>query len=361
MHAEDFLCRADQSSTNGADMKRRESIYLFLPFSVLIFIGECLLPTLPLTIALLQHVGLLLACGCFLGVLHWFSFDVRLVVCLILFTLFLGPFGAGVGLAMGGFYLVYRRFSSPLSAILEQLFPEEQPEHAIVTVALRIERGFENVDVDTTALPLLDIMMFGSLAQRSRAMRIILRHFHPKLSPMLQLGLRDPNNSIRVLAATSLLALEKRFHEEYLALESEAHKNPTSPHPWLALAKQTDKYANSHLLFSERKIKMLTLSRQAYATYASLAGMNDEVRLAIARADLQLGEVDQAVEALTALPTCDATAIKLLAEAAFRKSDYAGLRAIAQRASTPLTGNEMDGEIVTHFALLWKAGTPAYV
>lgn len=347
---------------------RRESIYLYLPVSILVFVGESILTTnagqstITLTTAAYQHVSVLMITVCFLLVLQWFTFDLRLTLSLIVLTLFLGPLGALTGLGIGCFYLLYRKLSSPFSALLEQLFPEEQQVHAVAKLALRIERGLENVDIDTTAVPFMDIMTFGSLTQRLRAVSLILRYFHPKLGPVLQLGLRDSNNSVRVLAATSLLALEKNFFDDYLLLEEEVQKSPRSRLNWLALAKHADDYANSKILSPERETKMLKVAHKAFESYANLTTMNDEILVALARIDLRLGDVVKArhtLESLVSRGVRDAAVIKLLEEALFLLSDYSALRAIAKLSSQEgLTGNEIDKEIVTHLTLLWNSPWP---
>lgn len=341
---------------------KRESIYLYLLLNLFVFVGECaitekiLIGKTSLAAASFQHTALLLLIIVILWILQWFSFDVRLVLALFVFTLFLGPLGAFAGLALGGFYLLYRKLASPFSALLEQLFPEEQLDHPVTKLALRIQRGLENVDVDTTAIPFMDIMTFGSLTQRLRAVGLTLRYFHPRLSPVLQTGLKDPNNSVRVLAATSLLALDKHYYNNYLELDEEVRANPRSRFHWLAFAKHAEDYANSRILSSERETKMLKVARQAYESYATLTTMQDEIVVALARIDLRLGDAMRArhsLEELVKRGVRDATVIELLQEAMFRLSDYPGLRALSTYVQQELTGNEMDKEVVSHLGRLW--------
>lgn len=354
--------------------KLRESYWLVIPTSLLVLMAEIVVTVnfvngaVSLTSALLYHWGIVALCGLVTSLLHTVSFDARLMLAITLLTAFTGIFGALAGVAMGFFYLIYRRLSSPFSALLEQLFPDEQVDHAVKPLATRIRRGLENVDVDTTAIPFMDIMTFGALTQRLRAVSLMLRYFQPKLGPVLQLGLKDSNNSVRVLAATSLLALDKRFYDDYLYLENEVKNNPRSRLAWLALAKHTEEYAQSHILSPERATKMWKMAQKAYTSVAELttADMDDTpTQIALARVALQLDELvtaRQTLEALQQRGVRDAAAIRLLQEVLFRQGDFVALRHLSEETEhLPMTGQDFDKEVVNHLAALWNASGAAVI
>lgn len=341
----------------------REAMWAYIPVAILTMLGYTILSieasagTLSWRTIAAVHLATVGALLVLLPVLSWLHCDLRLPLTLVVFCALLGPFGAFLGLATGLFYLVYRRLSSQYIGLLEQMFPEDEYVHPISRLSQRIERGLENVDNDTTAIPFMDIMSFGSLQQRLRAVGLTLRYFHPKLAPVLQKGLRDSNNSVRVLAATSLLALDKSYYDTYQALRDEVVKSPRRRVSWKALAQQAAAYAEIRILSPERAQKMLEAAREAYCTYAELAGTSETTLLALARIDLGLGKVDsarQSLEALCRKVPVQAEALKLLAEACFREQDYDSLRVLDKVEPSTLEGNEMDKELIIELSGFWS-------
>lgn len=341
----------------------RDAMWAYIPVAILTMVGYTILSveasagTVSWQTIAVVHLAIVGAILSLLPVLSFLHYDLRLPLTLVVFCALLGPFGAFLGLTTGLFYLLYRRLSSQYIGLLEQMFPEDEYVHPISRLSQRIERGLENVDNDTTAIPFMDIMNFGSLQQRLRAVGLTLRYFHPKLAPVLQKGLRDSNNSVRVLAATSLLALDKSYYDTYQALREEVVKSPRRRVAWKALAQQAESYAGIRILSPERVHKMLEAAREAYSTYAELAGTSETTALALARIELKLGNVDharQALEALCRKRPIHAEAFQLLAEAYFIERDYARLRDLDTIELSALEGNEIDKELIIALSHFWS-------
>lgn len=344
---------------------RHEVIWFFLGLSLLSLAFESTLALysirgdLSVFDALWLHLGLVMGTALFIPLFAYFSCDIRMLACLPIFCLTLGPLGALACVCIALFYLVYRHLTTPFLGLLEQMFPEEGYIHPVAALSQRMERGLENVDADTTAIPFLDVMKFGTLTQKIRAVGLSLRYFHPKLAPVLKTGLRDGNNSVRVLSATSLLALDNNFYETFQELKKEAESNPEKRMAWLALAKHAETYAESHVLSDERAYRMLTASHDAYERYATLVGMTDSIKLSLARLDLRLGNLELArtsLENLASRNPPNAEALKLLWELRFRCGEFQRLREMASSTPSSVIGPEMDKEIVSNLSRFWSSG-----
>lgn len=342
----------------------REILWFYTPFTILIALGELIL----LLFWMSGEIGLNAFLGAhfiligFMVLLSWIlskcSCDVRLLLTLSVLCLGLGVMGAFVGVCMVFFYRFYRTRSSQFIGLLEQMFPEEEFVHAVTKCSQRIERGLDNVDSDTTAIPFLDVMSFGSLQQRLRAVALTLRYFHPKLAPVLQKGLRDSNNSVRVLAATSLIAIDQRYQNELHTLQEAVHAQPNKRNLWRALALHAEAYVRTQLLSNERALKVLQIAYDAYQTYVTFVGPTQTSTLAIARLELDMGKLQQARTDLQDL--CDkkppsTEALLLLLEADYRLGNYAALRLVDRHEVSGSIGTELDKEMLKGCALVWSS------
>jgi len=105
---------------------------------------------------------------------------------------------------------------------------------------LRIEGAY-------AARPLRDVIAAGSLKEKFDALNALGRIFDPSLSPALHLARRDPDQSVRVLAATVAIKLQTRFSSEIEARQSAARREQTIE-SLLALAWAHAHFARSGLL-----------------------------------------------------------------------------------------------------------------
>jgi hypothetical protein len=105
---------------------------------------------------------------------------------------------------------------------------------------LRIEGAF-------AARPLRDVIASGSLKEKFDALNALGRTFDPSLASALHLARRDPDQSVRVLAATVAIKLQTRFSSDIEARQSAARREQTIE-SLLALAWAHARFARSGLL-----------------------------------------------------------------------------------------------------------------
>lgn len=89
----------------------------------------------------------------------------------------------------------------------------------------------------TPIVPFLDIVRFGSLGEKRRALTQIGRHFDPRFIPALQISLKDPSNLVRVHTASVMTLIRTRINERESALEEKLIEHPDSWKFQLDLAK----------------------------------------------------------------------------------------------------------------------------
>lgn len=345
----------------GTFFLRISSLFLFGSLLVWtpVFLGESSYPR-----GFGWHFALVLLALLTLSYFQWAHYDMRPPLLLVILLTALGPLGAFTCFFVALLYLIYRKVTSPMSELLDQLFPPEEPGHLVQKLAQRIERGLENIGVDTTAVPFMDVMSFGSLTQRLRAVSLSLRYFHPSLAPVLHKGLRDPDNSVRVLAATSLLALEQHYYETYLFLQDKVKADPKNRAAFLALGQHAEAYAGSQILSQDRVARMLTVAKEAYQTYADSGTMTDEIALSLARIEFKLGHIEKArqeLEKLCSQAKPSIEAFKWLCMALFQLGDFESLRRVSEWKLSDMRGGEVEKAVMTDLKVFWQQVSPLEV
>ncbi|MBF0294613.1 MAG: hypothetical protein HQL96_05445 [Magnetococcales bacterium] len=194
---------------------------------------------------ILNHMVIVFLVGLAGWVSRWSGCGQALFLLLAGATAVLGFIGILGTLLAFVLFLDYQRSAKPLDDWHEQLFPKENRQQSEELVE-RLQVA--TADTSGNLSPFLDILAFGSQAQKLTMISMITRHFRPAFSRILLEAVNAPDNAIRVQAATAVSYLENRFVQESMALEQRLLDSGNDPKRALDVALHYDEYAFSGLL-----------------------------------------------------------------------------------------------------------------
>jgi tetratricopeptide (TPR) repeat protein len=220
----------------------------------------------------------------------------------------------------------------------------------MATSAAAVSSGSRS-DARSSVAPFADILGFGTLEQKQELIGMIANEFQPTFAPTLRLALTDPNNAIRVQAASAITRVEDEFLQQSLALADEVRRHPGDARRIHALAAYHDAYASAGILDVDRARDSRQTARTAYLDYLQLQPLDHVTRAAVGRLLVQDGRYQDAadwlVEAIAA-PEGRVHALLLWMEAQFNLGRFAEVRWAAvthakeliDREDTPLLARE---------------------
>jgi polysaccharide biosynthesis protein PelE len=261
--------------------------------------------------------------------------------------------GALAALAGFLFYQLNARNSRPFSEWYAELFPEQSLglDERIYDELLLTAAQHED---PAKVTPFTDVIAFGTKEEKELAINMMRRYFEAPFAPILKMALDDPNNSVRIQAATAITHLESRFADETVLFENSVEERPT-PRAVSDLARHLDRYAFSGLLDLERSLRMRTRALEVYRRYLRAVPDSLQIHVAIGRLLLRSGESVEARACLLAARTqwgSDPRLDAWLMEAHFACKDYAALREIA-RAALRVKSADSDTPIISEAVRLW--------
>ncbi len=267
------------------------------------------------------------------------NYDLRFVAINALFGTMMGPFGMMTTIFAACVSKLMRTDGIYFEELLQELLPELH-EHRITESARRLRSGLERVDVNTTPVPFLDLMAFGSMDQKRAVIGAALRYFSPELTRILRAGLRDPANSIRVLAATALVTLEEKYHSRFVELQKEVVTHPDDKEVLEAYAKHCSYFAFSNILGEERAAKMRQLAISAYEALLKDQGPSIDLCCDLARLYIAENQFSEALSILDKWMNSGSSSpsgvLDLYSEALFRLGRYEELRLLGEQYAAAL-------------------------
>ncbi|MBT6118443.1 MAG: hypothetical protein HOH66_11315 [Rhodospirillaceae bacterium] len=213
------------------------------------------------------------------------------LILLSLGTLLLGPLGPVGCLFTMAFYLATERTAPQFADWYDSLFPDDDATEGGDMATLLMERAGQ---VGGSVSPFLDVLSFGTRAQKQMAVAVMTRHFHPAFAPALRQALADADNAVRVQAATAMATIEDRFVERAEELRIEMEKHPRDPDLILQLARHYDDYAFTGLLDPQRQAESQVHAMDSYMLYLERMPRDADARLAVGRLMLRRGEARDA-------------------------------------------------------------------
>ncbi|MDP1834911.1 MAG: hypothetical protein Q8K75_03185 [Chlamydiales bacterium] len=314
---------------------------------------------IPFIALLLGHVLVLAALYAFVWDFKRKQRDIRYWALAAIFATFLGPIGLIITLLSAIIYCLFPHRLIDPKALLDELLPEFD-DHPIAEASHRLRTGLDRVDADTTPIPFMDVMAYGSMMQKRAVISVCLRYFSPELTEVLRVGLQDSNNSVRVLAATAMVALEEKYHARFKIVEADLEKHPDDFDTIEAFANHAYAFALSHIMGPERTARMRNLAITAYEKINS--GPHSSAFIATHLARLYLAESNAEATIAVLSPWIDNAhemmldVLNLYGEALFRLKRYDDLRQFASKGLADMAKEEFESEETKDLLMIWSRG-----
>jgi hypothetical protein len=162
-----------------------------------------------------------------------------------------GPFGAFVAAALSFRSAPIRSRilrAGGIDSLTADCVADKRVEHmhtALLDRRVRIEGA-------CLVRPLVDVVAEGSHAEKLEALGIVYRRYEARLSTVLKRAMRDPDTSVRVLAATVTAKLHATYSRKVGDCQAAAAAKPRVAQNWQNLAEARFAYAESGLLEAPR-------------------------------------------------------------------------------------------------------------
>ncbi len=204
----------------------------------------------------------------------------------------IGAAGAALATVLG---VYFDRHATPIDEWRRALFPEAVADKDGALWALV---GARQGDHRATVAPFVDVLEHGSLAQKQAVVALIARHFRPAFAPALRLALRDPQNAVRVQAATAVSLIEAAATSRALDLERQRQQRQDDPVLLLELAHHEDQYAFTGLLDAAREQESRARAIAAFRAYLAARPDDSAAWYRLGRLFARLGRHEDALACL---------------------------------------------------------------
>lgn len=204
-----------------------------------------------------------------------------------------GPLGALLGLYISGLqFLFQKRWREDCSWLLslERQFAESYSER----IHSNLEVHERSSGKHKTVIPFLDIMEWGTLAEKQLVLNKIVRNFIPSFMPAIRKAFLDDCNLVRVQAASTIVAVEKLFMDEEMHL-TEQLESGDDEEALRALAMLRIKKVESGILdpISERYTRSLSIA--GYLSHIAMDPGDKAAKREVTRALIDAGQYRHAL------------------------------------------------------------------
>lgn len=176
---------------------------------------------------------------------------INLYLLTILVTSVTGVLGAGMGF-LASMLTLYR--GTKKRPALENLGLEEETlEKADEEPQLIADLSEKDLKSKAQVIPFLEILTAGTLNEKLETVSKISQHYRPEFAPALLKAKQDENNSIRVLAASTIAKIDQKMLRRYKSLAKKYEEDPSSLVVLLNLARHASAYADCGVLDSYRE------------------------------------------------------------------------------------------------------------
>lgn len=303
---------------------------------------------------LIAHAGLTLGLIAVLCVCWRMHFDMRFLLLFGLFLAALGPFGGLLIFAALVLYFLYSKVTTPIVDLLNDLIPSIDQDASTV-LHDRILYHLDDFHPDRLPVPFKDIMAYGTANQKRTAIEKMLRYYQPEFAGALRAGLDDPNNSIRVQAATALSSIDHKYFAAHMALKSASESNRDNTARLKDYAEQMAVYSCSEILDPDRRKSMQQKAIAAYESYLLKEPHDAESHYMLAKLYYETGNYTEANRLLAKEPPDGAAASLLHLETLYALGDYDALQAYAS-SILELQRKQPIDEKTLAAARLWAEG-----
>ncbi len=207
-----------------------------------------------------------------------------------------GPVGVLGTLLTIALHAWYRKSTTSFEEWYRGLFPKDKPDELSELADFLEAHG----RLKGPAIPdsFRDILANGTLQQKRDAIVLMSKHFRPAFAPALRSALVDPDNSIRVMAASAITRIENQFLEAAIQMDKAAAESPEDVDVLMRQARLYDDHAFTGLLEEDREEANRIKAKQIYQRIIQLQPDNYQATLALGRLLIRTGEVGEAAELL---------------------------------------------------------------
>ncbi len=207
-----------------------------------------------------------------------------------------GPVGVVGTLLTIVLHAWYRRTTTSFEEWYRGLFPKDEPDEISELADFLEAHG----RLKGPAIPdsFRDILANGTLQQKRDAIVLMSKHFRPEFAPALRSALVDPDNSIRVMAASAITRIENRFLEAAIQVDKAVAESPDNVDLLLRQARLYDDHAFTGLLEEDREEANREKAKQIYRQVLRLQPDNYQATYALGRLLIRAGEVSEAADLL---------------------------------------------------------------
>lgn len=320
-------------------------------FNLYLFLGTDLWPAIPVILHIvISAVTLFITYGQYRR-----GLDVQHLGALAIVSATTGIFGT-LGAILGFLvYLVYRNNAQHFMQWYESIFPADRVRDA-ERIYDDILEGIDEHPTQYHVIPFIDIMRLGSESQKHRALARMTVRFHPKLAPAFKIALRDPNNAIRVQAATAIAKLERNFISTLENIEDARVKEPGNGKLLYATAQFYDDYAFTGIL--DREIETLNRKRalETYRAFLELEPNHKESLIAVGRILFRSGQYEEAANWMEQIihKNLESQSLHLwYFESLYRLNRYGALRKATQTYGRDILAQESLPHPIREAVELW--------
>jgi hypothetical protein len=223
--------------------------------------------------------------------------DLRYPVLLAGTTVFTSVYGVLISFLVLVLSPLFAHYGGNEEDLFKAIFPELKKDH-LSRLNNQYLKSHSRVSISCEIQPFREIMQLGTVEQKRAVIEKILRYFQPQYADILQNGVKDENNGIRVLSATALIALSKEFLNtaEKLAMEVALDKDNFQLR--LKYAMYLAYCGHTQILEEEHQEKVIQEALQHYQILASTFSQDESLSIAQATLNLLLKKPQHALDLL---------------------------------------------------------------
>ncbi|HEU5046407.1 MAG TPA: tetratricopeptide repeat protein [Rickettsiales bacterium] len=287
------------------------------------------------------HVAIVLALAFCVYVMSQGA-EKKFVFLLLISVMTTGPFGAAGTILTVLTHLWYTQHAMAFEEWFSSIFPK-QPQTTAQRIHENILTGRDEAAQQYSVISFMDVISFGSEAQKRQALSKATSNFQPNFAPLFHKALRDHSNTIRVLAATGISKIESQFLERMMQLTELKSVRSKDPLVVWAVAEHYDNYAYTGLLDFDRELNNRQKALAHYQEYLQLKPDDIEARNRIGRILMRNKEYEKACEWLhkcIAQGYSSESISQWYSEALFACGRYEDLRRYRSGVVLPQSGNQ---------------------
>lgn len=356
----------EEDLVHKEEMTDDRGLFIFFLLAILVFVveGDTIYVLNQGKITLEMTVLIHFAVTAFIALIVRYQFhiggDLRLPMLLLVMTFVCGVFGAGLFMVTTLFYVVYRRFSMDFAQWFSTLFPTEEIEET-EELYDRIIYGLDDVSQEEVE-PFYNIVVYGTLKQKQLVLAKITRYFQPRFAPSLLRAIDDPDNAVRVQAATSIAKIEQKFMDNFVRLEKSIEKDPDNVKNLMIFAGLCDDYAHSGILDPDREQQTRNKAISIYQHCLELVSNEKDqaIRLALGRLFVRNKEPEKCYQTLkVCFDRGDNVPPNIVAwylESLFHMRRYDEIRVLAREHASKIDEGKPQAKMVLDTLKLWGRG-----